>query len=127
VDPFQSDSRFYHFYLIVFSMAATFNAQNFEKKVLQADGPVLVDFWAPWCGPCRTLEPIIEELAGEFDSRGVTIGKLNVDDSPAVASQYGIMSIPTMIMFNGGRVIDQITGLQTKEQLATKISKLATA
>ncbi|HCC22009.1 thioredoxin [Candidatus Uhrbacteria bacterium RIFOXYC2_FULL_47_19] len=108
-------------------MAATFNAQNFEKKVLQADGPVLVDFWAPWCGPCRTLEPIIEELAGEFDSRGVTIGKLNVDDSPAVASQYGIMSIPTMIMFNGGRVIDQITGLQTKEQLATKISKLATA
>ncbi|MFH2063180.1 MAG: thioredoxin [bacterium] len=108
-------------------MAATFTAQNFEKEVLQSDQPVLVDFWAPWCGPCKMLGPIVEELAGEFDGRGVTIGKLNVDEAPAVASQYGIMSIPTLIMFRGGQVVDQIVGLQTKEQLAGRIAKVATA
>jgi len=108
-------------------MATTFTAENFEKEVLQAEGPVLVDFWAPWCGPCRAMGPIIDELAEEYDGKGVKIGKMNVDESQSVAAQFGIMSIPTLILFNNGAAVDQMVGLQSKEQLKAKLSKLVTA
>lgn len=105
-------------------MVATLNAKNFDKEVLEADGPVLVDFWAPWCGPCQIMGPIVDELAEEFEKLGVRVGKMNVDDAPAVASQYGIMSIPTLILFKGGAAVEQLVGVQSKERLAAKLSKL---
>ncbi len=111
---------------VVNNMAVTFTVENFEKEVLQAKGPVLVDFWAPWCGPCQAMGPIIDELAKEFDGQNVTIGKLNVDEGQAVAAKFGIMSIPTIILFNGGAAVDQMVGMQSKEQLKEKLSKLIT-
>jgi thioredoxin 1 len=108
-------------------MAFEFTTENFEKEVLQAGGPVLVDFWAPWCGPCRAMGPIIDELAEEFAGQNVKIGKMNVDESQVVASQFGIMSIPTVILFHNGAAVDQMVGLQSKDQLKAKLSKLVTA
>ena len=108
-------------------MADNFTAHNFDQEVLQAKDPVLVDFWAPWCGPCRAMEPIIDELAEEYKDKGVKIGKMNVDESQAVASQFGIMSIPTLILFHKGAAVNQMTGVQSKEQLKAKLSMLVTA
>jgi len=118
-------SGFITFYIA--HMAVNFTAQNFDKEVLKAKDPVLVDFWAPWCGPCRAMGPIIDELAEEYDGKGVKIGKMNVDESQAVASQFGIMTIPTLILFHKGAAVDQMVGLQSKEQLKAKLSKLVTA
>ena len=103
-------------------MAQVFTAANFEKEVIQAKKPVLVDFWAPWCGPCKMMGPIIDELAEELKGK-VKVGKLNVDDGAAIASQFGIMSIPTMILFQGGAAVNQVTGVQSKAQLAGMIKK----
>jgi thioredoxin 1 len=104
----------------------TLTDANFQKEVLQSDVPVLVDFWASWCGPCIALGPAIEQLAVEFQGK-VKVGKLNVDDSPAVAQQFGIRSIPTMLFFNGGQVVDQQIGLLPKSQLAKKMESLQAA
>ncbi len=89
---------------------------NFEAEVLQSDCPVLVDFWATWCGPCRLLAPVLEELAAEYEGR-VKVGKINVDDQPALADAYGIQSIPTLLLFQSGEVVNAAVGYQTKEQL----------
>jgi len=89
---------------------------NFDKVVLQAKIPVLVDFWADWCGPCRMVAPLVEELAEEYEGR-VSFGKVNVDKNPKVASQYGIMSIPTLIIFKGGKPVSNIVGFRPKNEL----------
>jgi len=90
--------------------------QNWEQEVLQADKPVLVDFWAPWCGPCRIIAPMIEELAEEFGEQ-IKVGKLNTDENPNIAMRYGIRAIPTIILFKNGEVVDTRIGVQPKEAL----------
>ncbi|HEY8529140.1 MAG TPA: thioredoxin [Paenibacillaceae bacterium] len=102
-------------------MAMTLTKENFQKTVEQ--GVSLVDFWAPWCGPCRMQEPIIEELAREMGDRA-TIAKLNVDDEPELASRYGVMSIPTLILFKDGQPVDKLVGLQSKETLKARLQRL---
>ena len=96
-------------------MATEFTADNFETEVLKSDHPVVVDFWAPWCGPCRQIAPIIEELASE--NSDVSVGKLNVDDGQDIATQYGITSIPTILMFKGGEVVERVQGVTPKSKL----------
>ena len=89
---------------------------NFEQVVLQAKIPVMVDFWAQWCGPCRMVAPVIEELAQEYEGR-VSFGKVDVDQNPKIASQYGIMSIPTLLLFKDGKPITNIVGFRPKAEL----------
>jgi thioredoxin 1 len=101
-----------------------FTDSNFEQEVIGSDRPVVVDFTAPWCGPCKMLGPIIEELAKELDGT-VKIGKVNVDESPQIASKYGIISIPTILFVKNGSVIDQHTGLLAKANLKAKIQQFA--
>jgi thioredoxin 1 len=104
-------------------MEHTFTDANFKAEVLESANPVFVDFWAPWCGPCQMMGPIVEELAHEFEGKNVKIGKCNVDDNNDTASNYGIMSIPTFLVFKGGEVVDQITGGVQKEKLKEMIEK----
>ncbi len=96
-------------------------AENFDQIVLQSDTPVLVDFWAPWCGPCLAMAPILEELAREMEN--VTIAKLNVDEHSDIAGRYNILSIPTFILFKKGVVLDQFSGSMTKEMFRNRIEK----
>ncbi len=95
---------------------------NFEQDVLKADQPVMVDFWAAWCGPCKAIAPVLEELAGEYDGKAKIV-KINVDDNPQIASQFGIRSIPTLMVFKDGERVDTVMGLQPKDQLATVLDK----
>ncbi|PWW81873.1 MULTISPECIES: thioredoxin [Prosthecochloris] len=95
--------------------------QNFKSEILDSDKVALVDFWAAWCGPCQMLGPVIEELAGEFEGKAV-ISKLNVDENPNTAAQYGIRSIPTMLIFKNGEVVDQMVGAMPKNMIAEKIN-----
>ena len=97
---------------------------NFETEVLSAAEPVLVDFWAPWCGPCRMIAPILEQLATE-NGEAVRIVKVNVDESPNTAANYGVSAIPTLMLFKGGQVVDRFVGVQPKHRLQEAISQAA--
>jgi len=98
------------------------NDKNFADEVLNAELPVLVDFWATWCGPCRSIGPIVDDLAKEFTGK-MKVAKLNVDENPATPSQYGVRGIPTLILFKGGKVFDQIVGAVPKARLIAMIEK----
>jgi thioredoxin 1 len=102
----------------------TLTQENFTKEVLQSTQPFLVDFWAEWCGPCKMLGPILDELAAEYDGR-VKIGKVNVDDHQELAAQYGIRGIPTLLLFHQGQVADQIIGLRSKRDLKASFDRVA--
>ncbi|KAA0257389.1 thioredoxin [Deferribacter autotrophicus] len=94
-------------------MALNFTEENFQKEVLESDIPVLVDFWAVWCGPCKMLAPTIDQLATELEGK-VKVGKVNVDENQSLAARYGIMSIPTVMIFKDGKVVEQFIGVQPK-------------
>ena len=96
--------------------------QDFDKTVLQAGKPAFVDFWAPWCGPCRIIGPIVEELAPSYQGRAV-ITKMNVDDNPQVAQKYGVTSIPTLMMFKDGKLVDRVVGAMPKGELQKFIER----
>lgn len=99
-----------------------FTDSNFQSEVLNYPGLVLVDFWAPWCGPCQMMGPFVEELAAEWGDK-VKVGKMNVDDNPTVPGNYRVMSIPTFIVFKGGQVVDQLVGGVPKEKLKSLVEK----
>ena len=103
-------------------MEYEFTDQNFETEVLKSEIPVLVDFFAVWCGPCQMMAPVIEEMAKELEGK-VKIGKMNVDESPQTAEKFGIMSIPTLILFKDGQVVKTFQGFRTKEDIIREISK----
>ncbi len=96
---------------------------NWEEEVLNSDIPVLVDFWAPWCGPCRMVAPIVSEIADEYAGK-LKVGKLNTDEEPNIAVRYGIMSIPTLMIFKNGEVADQIVGAVPKEYFVQKLEQV---
>jgi len=102
--------------------ALHFTEQNFENEVLKSDSPVLVDFWAEWCGPCKMIAPVIEEIATEFEGK-IKIGKVNVVEAQGIATKYGIMSIPTLMVFKDGAIVDQIVGALGKEQLSSRLNQ----
>lgn len=97
-------------------MEVTLTEKSFDAEVLQAEVPVLVDFWAPWCGPCRMLAPAVEQIAEEYAGRA-KVCKVNVDDEPALAGRFGIASIPTVLVFKNGQLTDQVVGLRPKAEL----------
>ncbi len=100
----------------------TFTDADFQANVLNSDKPVVVDFWAPWCTPCKMVTPIIEELAKEYDGK-VSVGKMNVDENQQTAGTYGVMSIPTVMVFKGGKPVQAIVGAQSKAAYKSEIDK----
>ena len=101
----------------------TLTDNNFHDEVINSQTPVLVDFWAEWCGPCRMVGPVVEEIAQEFEGK-IKVGKVNVDENQATAAQYGIRSIPTLLFFKGGQLVNQIVGVQPKTKLVELINKI---
>jgi len=99
------------------------NDTNFEAEVMQSDRPVLVDFSAAWCGPCKKLEPIVDEIAGDYDGR-LKVVKVDVDSNPSTAARFGVMSVPTLLLVSGGAVKDQMIGLVSKQALADRVDKV---
>ena len=104
------------------SSAPAVTDSSFDKEVLQSDLPVLVDFWAPWCGPCRMVARVVEEISKDFEGK-IKVFKLNTDENPNVASQYGIRSIPTLMIFKGGQKVDTVVGAVPKSTLASTLTK----
>ena len=103
-------------------MALELTDSNFQDKVISSDKLTVVDFWAEWCGPCKRLGPTIDELASDYDGR-VTVGKLNVDDNPGIAGRFSIRGIPTLLLFKGGQIVEQVVGLADKDSLKKIIDK----
>jgi thioredoxin 1 len=104
------------------SVAAQVTDLTFKQEVLESEVPVLVDFWAPWCGPCRMVAPIVDEIASQYEGQ-VKVVKLNTDENPSVASQYGIRSIPTLMIFKGGQRVDMVVGAVPKTTLSNTLEK----
>ncbi len=104
-------------------MALELTDSNFEETVLQSDKPVMVDFWAVWCGPCRMVGPIVEELSNDYNGKAV-VGKVDVDNNQAIAAKYGIRNIPTILFFKNGEVVDKSVGAVPKDKLAEKLNAL---
>jgi thioredoxin 1 len=104
------------------SSAAQVTDSTFKQEVLESEVPVLVDFWAPWCGPCRMVAPIVDEISAHYEGQ-VKVVKLNTDENPTVASQYGIRSIPTLMIFKGGQRVDMVVGAVPKTTLLTTLEK----
>lgn len=101
-------------------MAVELTDANFEETVIKSDKPVLVDFWAEWCGPCRMVGPIVDELSGEYEGKAI-IGKVNVDENPAISAKYGIRNIPTVLFFKNGEIVDKQVGAAAKTAYAGKL------
>src|ERR1700755_1481942 len=101
----------------------TLNKDNFQEQVLKSTTPVLVDFWAEWCGPCKMIAPILDELSDEYAGK-ITIGKVNIDDQQTLATEYGVRAIPTLLLFQNGEVAEQIVGLRSKRDLKSSFDKL---
>ena len=104
----------------------TLTGENFAQQVLKSPMPVLVDFWAEWCGPCKMIAPLLDELSVEYDGK-VKIGKVNVDEQQLLAAEYGIRAIPTLLVFNNGQVADQIVGARSKRDFKASLDKVAAA
>ena len=107
---------------MLFRSVESVTDQNFDSEVVKSSKPTLVDFWAPWCGPCRAIAPMVEELAGTYSGK-VNVKKMNVDDHPATASKFGIRAIPTLLMFKDGRVVEQVVGAPAKQKLEDLFQK----
>ncbi len=97
--------------------------ENFTSEVLEADIPVMIDFWAPWCGPCNMVSPIVESLANKYEGK-IKVAKVNLDESPALASEYGVRSIPAIFIFNNGQVAERTVGVQPEDALAAMIDRV---
>ena len=104
----------------------TLTETNFQEEVIESPTPVLVDFWAEWCGPCKMIAPILDELASEYDGK-VKVGKVNIDKHQSIATQYGIRAIPTLLIFKDGEVAEQVVGLRSKRDLKANLDKVAVA
>ena len=102
----------------------TLTQDNFKTEVISSPTPVLVDFWAEWCGPCKMIAPILDKLASEYEGR-VKVGKVNIDDHQALATEYGIRAIPTLLLFKGGQVAEQIVGMRSERDLKASLDKVA--
>ena len=102
----------------------TLTQENFAQQVLQSRAPVLVDFWAEWCGPCKMIAPLLDELADEYDGK-VKIGKVNIDEQQNLAAEYGVRAIPTLLVFHNGQVTDQIAGARSKRDLKASLDRVA--
>jgi thioredoxin 1 len=106
-------------------LIVTLTQESFAQQVLQSPVPVLVDFWAEWCGPCKMIAPLLDELADEYDGK-VKIGKVNIDEQQSLASEYGVRAIPTLLLFSKGQVADQIVGARSKRDFKTSLDRVAT-